>query len=725
MQDDSAVERSVVRGPLGSATPLTDDVWSAIAFFLRPDDVTRLALVCRHLRAHVALANGVWEWLLQRDFPRPYLAAAVKLGWIAEGGMPAATSPTELVTGYFRLLRVMPSRPQTRAPSDLALQLRLLDAVFRTPATRWRPMRQLQLMLTGFATRLRPLRNLDAEARAALDTDAGATQYARTCARSILDEHCQRIRHTSADEANVNDYLSVQHHKVQLREERLDTKDDYGVQHNDDVSSDAAEEEAEAVVGEGSHAAAKRARRQKKRREAKLARQANVVTFSTGKAAVRCAQMAGLDFPEPIRPPGLGRITRERLLESKWRPVAGFASACQGCGLSAGVAAVACIGALCGAAALSIFVLPVPSWLPALTPLDTVRTGMIGALLSMRNLSLAAHDVLNDVARSTICTFRPLSWLTVPESASVSQSSIANTTAAAFLAEVAERQPGDGAKAWSYVPGILSLFADPVRGGIRVGRLALTGGAVAMWLGYRRARREGPLRLCAFEHTETPLMPFLFRVAAFALADWALAFVALNATLLPLVMDLAPRVVRWLVVSLPVPCALVSIALVMSRVRDIGPVVLFTALAVLSHLVRVVASRVMDPLFGMLAPQDGGESFWATHVLCGPVFSVGLWYAMHCSLMDAFRRDRARMCTERWTLLPQTVSAYDFPIMMLPPAATGLSVAVGVCVYATSSSPAYGAAAFAGANAWQLVCRYVGANVGLLVSHPSWRLPAT
>jgi hypothetical protein len=139
---------SVVVGCRIMASPntvarLSADAWLGIAFFLSPDDLLQLSVVSQDVRA-VVTSNGIWEWLWRRDVPDDLRVEAEEtLRWVPSGGMPAATEPLQFMRGYFRVLRFARGL-------ECASDIIVLDRFYHTPETRWRPLRQLHLLLTGY-----------------------------------------------------------------------------------------------------------------------------------------------------------------------------------------------------------------------------------------------------------------------------------------------------------------------------------------------------------------------------------------------------------------------------------------------------------------------------------------------------------------------------------------------------------------------------------------------
>jgi hypothetical protein len=125
---------------------LVDDAWVAVAMFLSHRALLVLSLASRGLR-RTALSNGIWEWVLRRDFSKRIVQAAEQapLWWIPAGGMPAATDERQFVRCYFRLLRSTPPRAKDVDP----LRIATMDSMLRLPATRWRPVAQVALLVGG------------------------------------------------------------------------------------------------------------------------------------------------------------------------------------------------------------------------------------------------------------------------------------------------------------------------------------------------------------------------------------------------------------------------------------------------------------------------------------------------------------------------------------------------------------------------------------------------
>jgi hypothetical protein len=128
---------------------LVDDAWVAVAMFLSHRALLVLSLASRGLR-RTALSNGIWEWVLRRDFSKRIVQAAEQapLWWIPAGGMPAATDERQFVRCYFRLLRSTPPRAKDVHPSQVVK----MDAMLHLPRTRWRPATQVALLLTSIAS---------------------------------------------------------------------------------------------------------------------------------------------------------------------------------------------------------------------------------------------------------------------------------------------------------------------------------------------------------------------------------------------------------------------------------------------------------------------------------------------------------------------------------------------------------------------------------------------
>jgi hypothetical protein len=128
---------------------LVDDAWVAVAMFLSHRALLVLSLASRGLR-RTALSNGIWEWVLRRDFSKRIVQAAEQapLWWIPAGGMPAATDERQFVRCYFRLLRSTPPRAKDVHPSQVVK----MDAMLHLPRTRWRPATQMALLLTSIAS---------------------------------------------------------------------------------------------------------------------------------------------------------------------------------------------------------------------------------------------------------------------------------------------------------------------------------------------------------------------------------------------------------------------------------------------------------------------------------------------------------------------------------------------------------------------------------------------
>jgi hypothetical protein len=127
---------------------LVDDAWVALAMFLSHRALLVLSLASRGLR-RTALSNGIWEWVLRRDFSKRIVQAAEQapLWWIPAGGMPAATDERQFVRCYFRLLHSTPPRVKDVNPVRIAT----MDAMLRLPATRWRPVTQVALLVGGIS----------------------------------------------------------------------------------------------------------------------------------------------------------------------------------------------------------------------------------------------------------------------------------------------------------------------------------------------------------------------------------------------------------------------------------------------------------------------------------------------------------------------------------------------------------------------------------------------
>jgi hypothetical protein len=125
---------------------LVDDAWVAVAMFLSHRALLVLSLASRGLR-RTALSNGIWEWVLRRDFSKRIVQAAEQapLWWIPAGGMPAATDERQFVRCYFRLLRSTPPRSKDVHP----LRIATMDSMLRLAATRWRPVAQVALLVGG------------------------------------------------------------------------------------------------------------------------------------------------------------------------------------------------------------------------------------------------------------------------------------------------------------------------------------------------------------------------------------------------------------------------------------------------------------------------------------------------------------------------------------------------------------------------------------------------
>jgi hypothetical protein len=124
------------------------DAWAAVAVFLAHEDLAALSRASRALR-EVACANGVWEWLLRRDFGHgPLQLAEERWGWVGRGGLPGARDDRDFVRGYYRLLRSVPPAPARFDAADVAA----VDELFRAAPLAWRPARQIHVAVSVLRT---------------------------------------------------------------------------------------------------------------------------------------------------------------------------------------------------------------------------------------------------------------------------------------------------------------------------------------------------------------------------------------------------------------------------------------------------------------------------------------------------------------------------------------------------------------------------------------------
>jgi hypothetical protein len=115
----SPLRSGIVCCPFGSPTSLlptappyrrlVPDVWINITQFLAPTEIENLEWVCHYFADRIAKANGIWEWVILRDFTAPELKTAVTES-IVPRSLASATQDDEFFNAYHRLRYVLAER---------------------------------------------------------------------------------------------------------------------------------------------------------------------------------------------------------------------------------------------------------------------------------------------------------------------------------------------------------------------------------------------------------------------------------------------------------------------------------------------------------------------------------------------------------------------------------------------------------------------------------------
>jgi hypothetical protein len=156
------------------------DIWIAVTLFLEVSELAALSRASRDLRRTV-LSNGVWEWLLRRDFDDGVLRSAADLQWMPAEGLPHATHEHQFVHCYLRLRRCAPPWRRDDGTVDTETLL-AVDCVLSLPRVTWRAVwSQLWLLHCHRCRRA----DDDTEARVPREPGAFVDVWQRNIQRSI------------------------------------------------------------------------------------------------------------------------------------------------------------------------------------------------------------------------------------------------------------------------------------------------------------------------------------------------------------------------------------------------------------------------------------------------------------------------------------------------------------------------------------------------------------